>query len=442
LVSACSSSGNGSSDAQPAIAEAAVERTPASAISTDVMTAAVTANNALAVDLYQHVLAGAGSGNVLISPVSASFALTMTYAGAVGDTATEMASALHIDPSAGSAIFDGQNALSQALTQRGTDALARAQQNAQSGNQPAPSADDYDLNVVNSVWGEKTYPWEQPFLTILAQDYGTGVYQEDFIHAFEPARAAINSWVSDETKDKINDLLPAGSLDSTTRMVLVNALHLKFPWEHTFDPTQTASGDFTLASGSTVSTSFMNQSQIFNYSDDGKAQIASLPLSNGELSLVVALPHAGVDLASYEASLSATSFDLTATGDALVQLSLPKTQFTSPSVSLKNALEAMGMQRAFDAAAADFSGICAHPPDGGKLSVSDVLQKAMISMQESGVEAAAATAVVLRDAAVELPPMQVTMAVNRPYLVALVDNPTGAILMLGQIVDPTDAGSP
>jgi serpin B len=248
--------------------------------------------------------------------------------------------------------------------------------------------------------------------------------------------------VSDETKDKINGLLPAGSLDATTRMVLVNALHLKFPWEHPFAATETASGDFTLASGSTVTTSFMHQAQIFPYVDDGSAQIVELPLSHQQLSLVVALPHEGVDLATYEASLSAGSLNVTVPdGGALVQLSLPKAQFTSPSVSLKNALETLGMQRAFDADAADFSGICAELPDGGKLYVSDVLQKAMISMQETGVEAAAATAVIVsRSNAAELPSMQVTMTVNRPDLVALVDNPTGAILMLGQIVDPTDAG--
>ncbi|HEY4104854.1 MAG TPA: serpin family protein, partial [Polyangiaceae bacterium] len=173
LASACSSSAHESSDAQPSIAKAAVERTPASAISNDALSAAVMANNALAVDLYQHVLTDLGSGNVLISPISASFALTMTYAGAASDTATEMASALHIDPSATSTIFDGQNALSQALAERGADALAAAQQNAPYGNGPAPSPDDYDLHIVNSVWGEETYHWEQPFLTILAQDYGT-----------------------------------------------------------------------------------------------------------------------------------------------------------------------------------------------------------------------------------------------------------------------------
>jgi serpin B len=304
---------------------------------------------------------------------------------------------------------------------------------------------DYDLHIINSVWGEKTYTWQQPFLATLAQSYGTGVYQEDFVNAFEPARLAINNWVSDQTKDKINDLLPMGSLDADTRMVLVNALHLKFPWASPFVPEATVSGTFTRGDGSTVSASFMNETTTFPYVDDGQAQIVALPLSSGDLSLVVALPHTGVDLATYEASLGANSAALSGPAtSALVALSLPKATFTSQSFSLASALKAMGMTNAFDKSLADFSGLCAAPPDGRQLFVSDVLQKTMISMQETGVEAAAATAVIVGSTSIAEPPPPppVPVVVNRPYLVALVDGPTGAILMLGHVADPTDVGSP
>jgi serpin B len=431
---------------QLTVAKADLGQTPASAISDDSLKIAVTANNAMAVDLYAHVLASSTGGNLLTSPISASLALTMTYAGAVGNTATEMAQALHFDPSVGTAIFDGQNALSQALAARGASALSTAQKNTQYGNQPAPSIADYDLHIVNSVWGEKTYAWEQPFLATLAQSYGTGVYQEDFVHASEPARLAINGWVSEETRDKINDLLPIGILDATTRMVLVNAMHLKFPWDSPFLPANTASGDFTLAGGTSVQANFMHQTAGFSYIDDGQAQIVALPLAGREVLLVVALPHDGVDLATYEATLTSGSAALGVPASTeLVDLSLPKAEFTSQTFSLNQALQDMGMKSAFDPGAADFSGLCAHPPDGGRLSVSHVLQKAMISMQETGVEAAAATAVILSGTSNgpnPNPPVPVPMVVNRPYLLALVDKPTGAILMLGQIVDPTDAGTP
>ena len=123
-------------------------------------------------------------------------------------------------------------------------------------------------------------------------------------------------------------------------------------------------------------------------------------------------------------------------------MSLPNTTFTSGSFSLSDALKQMGMKLAFDTQLADLSGLCSHPPDGDNLYVGDVIQKAMISMQEKGVEAATATAVIGVGAAFAPAPTPVPMNVNRPYLVALIDNPTGAVLMLGHIHDPTNAGSP
>jgi serpin B len=424
----------------PASARSSIARTPLSAVPTSALSAAVAANNAFAVDLYAHVLQQAGT-NVLTSPLSASLALTMTYAGANGATKTEMASALHLDPNAGDAVFAGQNALSQALNGRAAAAFAEAQQSA---NQNAPPSDaDYQLQVLNSVWGEKTYTWEQPFLDILAANYGTGVYQQDFINSPDAARLTINDWVDTHTGDKIKNLLPPDSIDGSTRMVLVNTIHLKLPWYNAFEKERTEPGDFERGDSSKVSTPFMNQTNTFGYVDDGQAQVVSLPLSNRELSIVIALPHTGVALAQYEATLTASSapFVLPSTSE-LVSLSLPKTTFTSDSFSLKAALQQMGMNLAFKDA--DFSGLCAHPPDGATLYVKDVLQKAMISMAEPGVEAAAATAVIISAAGVsavaEPPPL--TMNVNRPYLVALIDNPTGAVLMLGHIQDPSDAGGP
>jgi serpin B len=443
LVGCSGPSSNGAPSTPAQLAQASEARVPASSISQDSLGAAVAANNAFAVDLYSRLAHDSDASNVLTSPISASLALTMTYAGAQGQTATEMATALHLDAVAGTAVFDGQNALSQALASRGQAALMLAQQNAQQSGQSAPSASDYELQVVNSVWGEKNYLWADPFLTILAQSYGAGVYLQDFINQSDQARQTINAWVSNQTNDKINNLLPSGSLDDTTRMVLVNAIHLKFPWLNTFDPSATAASTFTRADGTTVSPSFMNQTTTLPYVDDGQAQIVGLPLS-GQVSVVVALPHQGVDLASYEAGLSATSAALSQPrASALVALSVPKVTFTSPTFSLMTSLKAMGMIQAFDMMSANFHGMCPNPPDGN-LYVSDVLQKATVAMQETGVEAAAATAVIIDRATSgeSSPPTPVPMIVDRPYLIAIVDVPTGAVLFLGHIEDPTDSGSP
>jgi serpin B len=428
--------------------EVALPRDPASGVSQDALSAAVAANNALAVDLYAQVRENvdAGTANLLTSPLTASMALTMTYAGAMGQTATEMATALHIQTDAGLSVFDGQNALSQALVSRGPAALAIAAKAARDSDRPAPLAGDYQLEVVNAVWGEKTYPWAPPFLNILAQEYGTGVYLVDFEKQPDPARLAINSWVSSQTGDTINNLLPPQSLDSSTRMVLVDALHLKLPWSTAFDSSLTAAAPFDRSDGTTVSAPFMNRTDTLDYVDDGQAQVVGLPLYGGQLSVVIALPHEGTSLAEYEATLTAGSAALSQPpSSAFVALSIPKATFTSPTFSLKAALERMGMIRAFDADAANFSGLCPDPPDGLNLFVFDVLQKATFSMQETGVEAAAAPAVIIDgDASVSdaAPPQPIPMVVNRPYLIAIIDTPTGTILSLGHLGDPTDVGTP
>jgi serpin B len=450
VLTGCSgSSSPGSSDpgsSSPAIVQSKLDRTPASAVPMEALSDAVTANNSFAVDLYEHVLedpSSARAGNLLTSPISASLALTMTYAGAREQTATEMAQALHLDASAGDAIFAGQNALSAALNGRGTEAFNEAKQGA--GPSAPPSTDDYQLQVVNSVWGEKSYTWQPAFLDILAQDYGSGVYEEDFKNDYEPARLAINSWVSDQTNDKINDLLGMGSVDASTRMVLVNAIHLKMPWASPFQVSATAAAQFTRGDGSQVSVPFMNQTGNYGYIDDGQAQVVSIPLRGGSEAVMIALPHDNVTLADYEASLGVANAPVLSVlqTSAQVALSLPKMNFTSTSMSLTKSLQAMGMQQAFDPSSANLTGIAA-PQQQETLYVSDVLQKTMISMQETGVEAAAATAVLVAGAtSVELPPpTPVAMVVNRPYLVAIIDLPTQAVLMLGHVQDPSDAGSP
>lgn len=422
------------------IVQSALKRIAASSISTATLAGAVSANNAFAVDLYSQLRAASASTNLLTSPLSASIALTMTYAGAQGTTATQMANALHYGAAA-SSIFEGQNALSQALAARAAAALQADTTTAKESGEPAPSPSDYQLQIVNSVWGESTYTWNAPFLNILAQDYGTGVYLEDFATEWDPARLLINAWVSTETSGKITNLLPEGSLDDSTRMVLVNAVHLKLPWANPFEVSQTAPASFTTAANTTVSAPFMNQTGTLAYVDDGTAQIVGLPLANQQLAVVVALPHG--DLATYEAGLTATSAGIAMpTGSTLVQLSVPKVSFTSPTFSLAKALAAMGMPIAFDPVNADFKGLCTNPPDGDNLYISDVLQKAMMAMQETGVEAAAATAVIVARASVAggPAPTPIPMIVNRPYLLSIVDVLTGAVLFVGHIVDPTESG--
>jgi len=242
-------------------------------------------------------------------------------------------------------------------------------------------------------------------------------------------------WVSMQTADKINELLPLGTVDTSTRMVLVNAIHLRLRWMSPFSESLTKVDTFTTAAGKAVQTPFMNQTESLPYVDDGQAQVVALPLAGEQLAVVIALPHG--DLATYEAGLAISSAGLAQPPtQSKVILSLPKLTFTSPTVSLKKSLEEMGMTQAFQPAA-DFSGLSSNEKP---LYISDALQKTMVAMDEKGVEAAAATAVVLSSSSSGAP-MPVSMVVDRPFVISIVDVPTGAILFLGHIDDPTRKGS-
>ncbi|MEP7048696.1 MAG: serpin family protein [Pseudomonadota bacterium] len=433
--------------AEEPTAEAPVApRHPEADISPAALAAAVTANNRFALALFALLRAGNAKSNLLTSPLSAELALTMAYAGATGQTRAEMARALSFGSAPAQTIFDGQNALSQALERRGASALALAAHSSFGSARP-PVAKDYQLDVVNSLWGEATYPWQPAFLRILAADYGAPLYRRDFIHQAEPARQAINAWVSKKTADKINDLLPAGAVGGETRLVLVNALHLKLPWQTPFRPAATVPAVFTRVDRTQLTTPFMNSQASLPYLDDGAAQVAALPMYGNELYLVIALPHAGTSLDAYERSLRSGAAALRLPKkNALLALSLPKSAFTSPSFSLRSALQALGMKQAFDDEQAHFEGMGAPAAGTPRLFVSDVLQKAMIDVQETGLEAAAATAVVMRTAMALIPSgparVPIPMIVNRPYLLAVLDAPTGAILILGHINDPAPAASP
>jgi serpin B len=418
----------------PKVARSDAPRDPASSVPSATLEAIVEADNAFAFDLYAKVRESAGEKNAVMSPLSVSLALSMTYAGAQNATAQEMAKALRFD-APGLDVHAGHNALAQALATRAAEALAAAEKDAQMADSDAPSPEDFRLHVVNSVWGDGSYTWEPPFLDTLAKSYGAGVYLADFLNQYDVERLRINAWVSEETQDKIKDLLPDGSLDDNTRMVLVNAMHLKLPWQNPFRKEATAAGDFAKADGSTVSVDFMAQEESFAYFEDDRAQIVSLPLVGRKVSLVVALPK--TDLNSFEAGLDLAYWKTAwaSRESAPVSIKLPKFSFTTESIKLKEVFEGLGMVQPFDDEQADFYGMCQSPPRGERLYIAEILHKAMMAVDENGVEAAAATAVIMAGNT-SVPPTPISMVVDKPFVVAIVDEPTGSLLFLGRIQDP------
>jgi serine protease inhibitor len=375
-------------------------------------TAVVEGNNAFAFALYGQLRNR--NGNLFFSPESISTALAMAYAGARGDTASEMAKTLHftlpqqhLNPAMGALLSD-LNAVH----------------------------DGHQLSVANALWAQQGYTFLDDFLQLLKTDYGAGLNQVDFKGATEAARLTINRWVEQKTQDKIKDLLQPGTLAPSTRLVLTNAIYFKGDWQTQFDKAQTRDEDFYPSQLQTKQVAFMHRADSFSYFDGGTFQVLEIPYKSKELSLIVLLPKDRSGLPALEQSLTASN-----TQQWLSQLvqrdkvivALPKFKSTQ-QFELGATLGAMGMAQAFSGSA-DFSGMT------GKrdFAISEVIHKAYIDVNEEGTEAAAATAVGFRALAmrgpVEQPPV---FRADHPFIFLIRDNRSSSILFMGRMADPVN----
>lgn len=368
-----------------------------------------------AVDLYAQL--AAADGNLVFSPVSVYVALAMTYAGASGSTAEEMAAVLG-DELEGEAFHSAVNALDQALESRNRE------ETGQEGS--------VELSIVNSLWGQQGYEFREAFLDLLALDYGAGMAIVDFTDpaAREQARAAINDWVAGETNERIEDLIQQGVLDDLVRLVLVNAVYLNAAWATPFLEESTSDGEFYLLDGSIAQASFMHQSSSLRYATGDGWQAVELPYAGRELAMLVIVPDEG-SFAGIESDILNGLLDRVASGlsSEQVVLALPRFEIRTQA-SLVPKLQAIGLTEA-TGTSADFSGMT-----GGKdLFISDVVHEAWISADEAGTEAAAATAVMMSLTA--LPISEIDLTVDRPFLFVLHDVETGSILFMGRVLDPS-----
>jgi serpin B len=344
----------------------------------------------------------------------------MTYAGANGETAVEMAKVLHFTLQ-GDALHQSFNGLDALLESRSWQ-----------GKTEEGKDEGVLVKTANSLWGQNDLTFEQLFLDTLAKDYGAGMRLVDYKTAAEDARKTINAWVAGQTENKIEELVPAGALDALTRLVLVNAVYLDATWASQFDKDATHDGSFTTVAGASVTTRMMSQSASFAYGKGDGWQAVELPYSRDELAMLLIVPDQG-RFADVEAQLATGLVGQAA--DALanageVDLTMPKFEFRTQS-ALADALKSLGMQKAFDGMTADFSGMTKQEA----LCISDVIHEAYIAVDEEGTEAAAATAVIMRETAMPMEPVRLT--IDRPFLFALRDTDTGAVLFLGRVTDPT-----
>ncbi|MDP3879504.1 MAG: serpin family protein [Dehalococcoidales bacterium] len=391
----------------------------------------VEGNSAFAFELYQALREK--EGNLFYSPHSISLALAMTYAGARGETAEQMADTLHfILPQ--DRLHPALNSLDIELGKRGQGASGK-------------DGEGFRLNIVNAIWGQEDYTFLPAFLDVLAENYGAGLRIVDFINETEKSRVTINDWVSDETEGRIEDLIPQGAIDELTRLVLTNAIYFNAAWQYPFSEDATADGQFHLLDGTQVTVPMMRQTESFGYMFGGEEfhllhdsgdstwilqrfQAVELPYDGGELSMVIILPETG-QFETFEENLNDQRVNdiMESLQHARVNLMMPRFEFDS-EFSLKETLAGMGMPVAFTENA-DFSGMTGNR----ELLISDVLHKAFVAVDEAGTEAAAATAVIVGVTSAPVdPPMEVT--IDRPFIFLIRDIETGAILFIGRVLNP------
>jgi serpin B len=368
------------------------------------------ASNQFACDLYAEL--ATTEGNLFLSPFSIATALAMTDAGAAGTTDEELRAALHMTE-LGDRVHTAYRALLQSL------AVGRAH-------------GAYTLATANRLFGQAGASFVPRFLDITRRDYGAELMRVDFGGNLDGARKAINSWVSDQTDDKIPELFPPGGLTPDVLLVLANATLFKGTWDNQFDPRRTVDAAFTLASGTTVQSRLMTK--LRDEIELGRVpggSLGVLPFEGKDLSMVVVIPDRHDGLPALEAQLSADAIAQWLDGlqRRKAEVGLPKFRFQS-EIDLVESLEKLGIVSAFTPHVADFSGIS----DQLDLYLGQARHVATIAVDESGAEAAAATGAGIM--ATSAPP---ELIANRPFLFWIHDHITGAILFMGRLQDPSAA---
>ena len=358
--------------------------------------------------------------NLFFSPYSITAALGMTDGGAAGETDKQIRNALQVTLT-GEDFHAALNGLDRSLAAHSEE------------------TENLELNVVNSIWQQNSLLIKDTYLDLLARHYDAGVNLLDFRKDPDSCRIIINNWVSEQTKSRINDLLPPGSISTLTDLVLTNAIYFMADWLFSFDTEKTDNQGFYLLDGETVLVPTMklkseNGKVKLLYAEAENVRVLELPYKGRRIAMDFILPDSGM-FSVFESKLSAE--DLSGLLDKLDSTELPpvripKFQFTTESISLKNAFMSLGMTAPFSDA--DFSGITSQY----SLAISDIFHKAFIKVDEKGTEAAAATAVIIERTSI--PSSQPYFIADRPFIYLIRDTQTKAILFMGRVMDPRDNG--
>lgn len=373
------------------------------------------ANNNFAFELYKQV--NKPENNILFSPYSIESAFAMVYAGAESNTKKEFQSVFHFP----------------------SDKITLNKSFSELNNQLNDSErkDFYNLSIANSLWIEKTYPLLPQYLNIIKQYYEAAIQNVDFVGNKMAAVTEINRWVNEKTHSKIPSILKPSDVDSSTALVLVNAVYFKAFWQSKFTKYNTNAMPFRVSAQNTMQTDMMYQEKNFNYNENETVQYVELPYSFNLSSMVIVLPKQVNGLQNLEESINAQYLEKLHTGvtKKRVQLYLPKFKFDS-AFQLNDSLKALGLVDAFTSKA-DFAGISAKKD----LFISKAIHKAFIEVNEDGTEAAAATAISMARGA--MPPVYdkpVVFKADHPFMFFIIHNQSKAILFMGKVLKPDNAG--
>jgi serpin B len=363
--------------------------------------------------LASTLLAATPEDNAAVSPLSITMAFSMLSAGARGETLDELAAALGLP--AQDALHDLNNVTIRALRER---AVA-----------PADGSDGLAINLVNQLYQDEGFTIAPAFLDAIAVHYDLGVRVVPMRAEPEPTREAINAFVSEQTRERIPALLPEGAITPDSVLALVNAVYLKGAWATAFDAATTADAVFHAPSGD-VDVPFLNGEILGRYGSIGGADVVELPLAGGQIVLDVIVPRADstATLDSVWPLLDAAQAD-GGLVDATLDLGLPKLTVRTP-LNLVPALQALGVDDLFVGGTCDLSGINAEE----SLFVSSAVHETFFAVDEKGVEAAAATAIVVDVESAA--PDTVAVNVDEPFSFVLRDRDTGVPLFVGRVADP------
>jgi len=363
-------------------------------------------------DMYREL--ASREGNIFFSPYSISAALTMTYIGARGETATEMANVLR---------FAGYE-----------DRIHHVNWMFQNRFDDIPETQGI-IEIANRLWLERSYELLPEFVTAVERHYGAGVETVDFITATEEARIIINNWVAENTRDKIKDILQQGDIDSLTRLVLTNAIYFNSNWLHQFDKAHTRDLPFYTGQNQYITTPMMSRTGSFRYSENADLQWIKIPYTIPNLSMLIFLPRENetfTQIGELENKLTSDYFLELINQMVYTQISLSMPRFRDEQrYTLPAELSRLGMPLAFSGNA-DFSGIFG----SRDLFIGNVIHQSFIEVDEEGTEAAAATAVIISRTSMIIEDEPKVFNANRPFIYMLFDEITDVILFMGRLERP------